>query len=99
MAKWYIKIPCASFHNFNSLATTFLTHFELLIRYDTSTKLLASLKKSKSIHISDHIHEWICRLQLAKVFVPDQILAEWFTKSLLPVITEEVAKGGVIMEE
>ena len=34
-----------------------------------------------------------------KVFIPDQILAEWFVKSLLPKITEDVAKAGVITEE
>ena len=34
-----------------------------------------------------------------KVFILDQILAEWFIKSLLPKITEDVAKGGVVMEE
>lgn len=26
-AKWYIKLPRASFNNFSTLATTFLTHF------------------------------------------------------------------------
>ncbi|MCY6525001.1 hypothetical protein, partial [Actinobacillus pleuropneumoniae] len=34
-----------------------------------------------------------------KVFIPDQILAEWFVKSLLPRITEDVAKAGVVTEE
>lgn len=34
-----------------------------------------------------------------KVFIPDQILAEWFVKSLLPKITEDVAKAGVVTEE
>lgn len=34
-----------------------------------------------------------------KVFIPDQILAEWFVKSLLPKITGDVAKAGVITEE
>ena len=34
-----------------------------------------------------------------KVFIPDQILAEWFIKSLLPKITKDVAKGGVVTEE
>ena len=32
-------------------------------------------------------------------FIPDQILAEWFVKYLLPKITEDVAKAGVITEE
>ena len=34
-----------------------------------------------------------------KFFIPNQILAEWFIKSLLPKITEDVAKGGVVTEE
>ena len=34
-----------------------------------------------------------------KVFIPDEILAEWFVKSLLPKITEDVAKAGVVTEE
>jgi len=34
-----------------------------------------------------------------KVFILDQILAEWFVKSLLPKITEDVAKAGVVTKE
>ena len=34
-----------------------------------------------------------------KVFIPDQILAEWFVKSLLPKIIEDVAKASVVTEE
>ena len=34
-----------------------------------------------------------------KVFIPDQILAGWFIKSLLPKITEDEAKAGVVTEE
>ena len=36
---------------------------------------------------------------MVKTYVPDQLLAEWFIKSLLPSITEDVAKGGVVIEE
>ena len=36
---------------------------------------------------------------MVKTYVPDQLLAEWFINSLLPSITEDVAKGGVITEE
>ena len=50
-------------------------------------------------HISDHIHEWRRRYRMVKTYVPDQLLAEWFIKSLLPSITEDVAKGGVVTEE
>jgi hypothetical protein len=78
---------------------SFLTHFQLPIRYETGTELLTSLHQKTSIHISDHIHEWRQRRRLIKVVIPDQLLAEWFTKSLLPQITHDVAMGGVVTEE
>jgi hypothetical protein len=56
--KWYIELPCASFHDFNSLAMSFLMHFQLPIRYEMGTKLLTSLRQITSVHIFDHIHEW-----------------------------------------
>ena len=52
-----------------------------------------------STHISHHIHEWRQRCRLVKFYIPNQILAEWFIKSLLPVIIEDVAKGGIVIEE
>jgi hypothetical protein len=97
--KWYIELPCASFHDFNSLAMSFLTHFQLPIRYETGTELLTSLHQTTSIHISNHIHEWRRRRRLIKVVIPEQLLAEWFTKSLLPQIARDVAMGGVVTEE
>jgi hypothetical protein len=57
-AKWYIELPRASFHDFNSLAMSFLTHFQLPILYEIGTELLTSLRQTNSVHISDHIHEW-----------------------------------------
>ena len=98
-AKWYIELPRASFDNFSAIATTFLTHFQLPIRYETGTELLTNFKQTTATHISDHIHEWRRRRRMVKTFVPDQLLAEWFIKSLLPSITEDVAKGGVVTEE
>jgi hypothetical protein len=56
--KWYIELPHASFHDFNSLAMSFLMHFQLPIRYETGTELLTSLHQTDSMHISNHIHEW-----------------------------------------
>lgn len=52
-----------------------------------------------STYIFDHIHEWRHRLRLGKVFIPDQILVKWFVKSLLPKITEDLAKVGVVTKE
>jgi hypothetical protein len=98
-AKWYIELPRASFQDFNSLAMSFLTHFQLPIRYETGTELLTSLRQTNSVHISDHIHEWRRRRRLIKAIIPDQLLAEWFTKSLLPPIARDVAMGGVVTEE
>jgi hypothetical protein len=56
--KWYIELPHASFHNFNSHAMSFLMHFQLPIRYETGTELLTSLRQTDYVHLSDHIHDW-----------------------------------------
>jgi hypothetical protein len=55
--KWYIELPHASFHDFNSIAMSFLTHFQLPIRYKMGTEILTSLRQTESVNISDHIHE------------------------------------------
>lgn len=60
---------------------------------------MTNFKQTISTHISNHIHEWRCHRWMVKTYVPDQILAEWFIKSLLSSITEDVAKGGVVTEE
>ena len=60
-AKWYIELPRASFDNFTALATIFLTHFQLPIRYETGTELLNNFKQTNATHISNHINEWYCR--------------------------------------
>jgi hypothetical protein len=36
---------------------------------------------------------------MIKAIIPDILLAEWFTKSLLPPIARDVAMGGVVTEE
>jgi hypothetical protein len=36
---------------------------------------------------------------MIKVIIPDILLVEWFTKSLLPLIARDVAMGGTIKEE
>ena len=41
--KWYIELPQHSFVDFGSLATVFLTHFQLPIHYEMGTDLLTSL--------------------------------------------------------
>jgi hypothetical protein len=98
-AKWYIELPQGFFSDFNTLAMDFLTHYQLPIRYDTSTEILTSFKQSRSTHIFDHIHEWQRRRRLIKLELPDQLLAEWFTKSFVNKIGKDIAMGGVVTEE
>ena len=74
-AKWYIELPRASFDNFTALATVFLTHFQLPIRYETGMELLTNFKHTNSTHISDHIYEWHRSRRMVKTFVPDHLLA------------------------
>ncbi len=61
--------------------------------------MLTDFKQSYSTQILDHIHEWRRHRRLVKIYVTDQLLTEWFTKSLLAPITKDVAKGGVVTEE
>jgi len=78
---------------------TFLTNFQLLIRYETGTEILTSLCQSTCTHISDHIHEWTHWGQLIKAKIPYQLLVDWFTKSLMPPITLDVTMGGLVTEK
>ena len=36
---------------------------------------------------------------MIKAQIPDQLLADWFTKSLLPIIVRDVDMGGTVTEE
>ena len=87
------------FSNYGTLAMAFLTHFQLHICYETSTELLTSLHQSNSTHISNHIHEWQRRRRLIKSQILDQLLEDWFTKSVMPPIAQYVAMGGAVTEE
>ena len=77
----------------------FLTHYQLPIRYKMGTEILSSFKQNKATHISDHIHEWRWRQRLIKIELPNQFLAEWFTKSFVNDIGRDIAMGGVVTEE
>ena len=99
MTKWYIELPTNFFSDYGTLAMAFLTHFQLPIHYETGTELLISLRQSNSTHIYDHIHEWRRRRRLIKAHIPDQLIADWFMKSLLPPIARDVAMGGTVTEE
>jgi hypothetical protein len=97
--KCYFELPRGLFNEFNTMTMEFLTHYQLPIRYETCTKILSSFKQSSSTHISDHIHEWRRRRRLIKVPLLDQLLAEWFTKSLIGPISCDVSVGGVVTKE
>ena len=62
-------------------------------------ELLTNFKQNNATHISYHIHEWRHHRRMVKTFFLDQLLAQWFIKSLLPSITKDVAKGVFITEE
>ena len=97
--KSYIEFPTNFFSDYGTLAMDFLTHFQLLILYDTNNEVLNSLQKSNSTHISNHIHEWQRRRRLIKSQILDQLLEDWFTKSVMPPIAQYVAMGGAVTEE
>jgi hypothetical protein len=62
-------------------------------------ELLTSLSQTKYLHISNHLHEWRQQRRLIKATITDQLLVEWFTKSLLPPIDHDVAMGVVVTKE
>jgi hypothetical protein len=69
---------------FGELAMVFLNHFQLPMRYDADTELLANFEQKKVDHISDRIQEWRCQKSLIKVPISSAFLLEWFIKSLFP---------------
>ena len=94
--KLYIELQRHSFVYFSALETIFLTHFQLPIPYEMGTYILTSLHQNTSTHISDHIHEWRRRRRLIKAPILDQLLADWFTKYLLPPIAKDVDMGSAV---
>lgn len=97
--KWYIELPPTSFTTFSSITTFFLNHFQLPIRYDTSTKLLTSFRQNDSMHTSNHIHEWRRRRRIIKEEIPSRFLVDWFLKSLRPNICKDATMMGSHTEE
>jgi hypothetical protein len=98
-AKWYIELDRSRYSSFGELAMAFLNHFQLPVRYDAGTELLANFEQTTADHISDHIREWRRRKSLIKVPVPPAFLLEWFLKSLVPQLSKDVATSGVFSEE
>jgi hypothetical protein len=58
-----------------------------------------SLHQDTSTHIFDHIHEWIQQHRLIKAHILDQLLMDWFTKSLLPPISKDISMEGAVTKE
>lgn len=98
-AKWYIKLPQGNYVDFNSLDIVFLTHFQLSVWYETDTDFLTSIKQDIMTHISNHIHKWRCRHHFIKFEIADEFLNEWFKKSLVNKIANDIAMGECVTEE
>jgi hypothetical protein len=99
ITKWYIKLDRSRYSSFGELEMAFLNHFQLPVRYDAVTELLANFKQTTVDHISDHIREWRCRKSLIKIPVPPAFLLEWFLKSLVPQLSKDIATSRVFSEE
>jgi hypothetical protein len=97
--KCYIELDRSRYSYFSDLAMVFLNHFQLPMRYDVDIELMVNFEQTKADHISDHIREWRCRKSLIKVHVPPNFLLEWFLKSLVSVLSKDVATSGVFLEE
>jgi hypothetical protein len=98
-AKWYIELDRSRYSSFGELAMAFLNHFQLPVRYDVGTELLANFEQTTADHFSNHIREWRCRKSLIKVLVPPTFLLEWFLKYLVSQLSKDVATSGVFSEE
>jgi hypothetical protein len=98
-AKWYIEIPGGTYGNFNYIFLVFLNHFQLLVHYNATIKLLLTLHQDKATHILDHIQEWRRRKRLTKSYIPLEFLLECFIKYLLPHILKDVPTFGVTSKE
>jgi hypothetical protein len=97
--KWYIELDHSRYSYFGKLVMAFLNHFQLPVRYDIGTELLANFKHTTADHISDHIREWRCWKSLIKVSVPPALFLEWFLKYLVPQLSKDIATSEVFSKE
>ena len=97
--KWYIEKPSTSHGNFSSLATVFLTFFQLPIHHDSVLELLTHFKQTPATHLSDHIHEWWKRRSFCKDKFEDKVLLDLFLRSLTSEIAEDVEKSFSLNKE
>lgn len=90
-ARWYIELYTISYGDISSISQTFLTHFQLLTRYDINSDLLSNFKQDNATLIYDHIHEWRHHKRLVRTKLPNDILHNWFIQSLQPHISKDVS--------
>jgi hypothetical protein len=55
VVKWYIEIDGLKYSYFKKLGIVFLNNFQLPMRYDSRTELMANFVQIKVDHIFDHI--------------------------------------------
>jgi hypothetical protein len=53
--KWYIELDRSRYYYFSNLMMALLNHFQLPMRYDDDTELLANFEQTKANHMSNHI--------------------------------------------
>jgi hypothetical protein len=84
---------------FESLDKAFLTLFQLSIRHDNGLELISKFKQTFATHIIDHIHEWHRRRSLCIEEATKQQCLDWFLRSLIPLLTKDVASTFPQSEE
>lgn len=84
---------------FSDLATMFLNHLQLHVHYDGRTELLNNFEQDRATHISDHNQEWHRRKRIIEAYILDELLLEWFVKSLQEDISKDMSLSTVFTEE
>ena len=77
----------------------FLQYFQLPVIYDEGVEILLSCRQNTATHITNHIHEWRRHRILCKIKLYDRIFLDWFLKTLLPPIANDVASERPQIEE
>jgi hypothetical protein len=89
--KWYVEEKYGSHVTFESLVKAFLTFFQLPIHHDNGIEILSEFKQISATHIADHIHEWRQRHTLCKAEATKQQCLNWFLKSLVSLLSKDMA--------
>jgi hypothetical protein len=81
------------------LAKEFFTFFQLPIHHDNGLELLSNFKQTSATHITDHIHEWCRQRSLCKAETTKQQCLDWFLRSLVSLLSKDVASTFPQLEE